>query len=162
MGVRFTVRAAVLAVALGAGMLAMACAGGSTRDSGAATAKATSANRSGASGSGSAAVNVELSEWAVKASGQGKAGTVEFTAKNTGSTPHELVVLKTDVDATALQKNASGLVDDTKYTVVGRTAQVAAGSSEKVAVTLAAGKYVLICNVAGHYDLGMRTAFAVG
>jgi uncharacterized cupredoxin-like copper-binding protein len=30
-----------------------------------------------------------------------------------------------------------------------------------VSADLAAGKYVIICNVAGHYQLGMRAAFTV-
>ena len=106
-------------------------------------------------------VPVELAEWSVKAPASAKAGKVNFNAKNSGSTPHELVVLRTDLDAGALQKNASGLVDEARNGVVAKTRQVAQGGTEPLEATLAAGKYVLICNVPGHYGLGMRTAFTL-
>lgn len=106
-------------------------------------------------------VRVELAEWSVKAPPSAKAGKVMFTAKNGGSTPHELVVLRTNTDAGALQRNASGVVDEGKNGVVAKTRQVAEGGTEPLDATLAPGKYVLICNVPGHYGLGMRTAFTV-
>lgn len=159
-------RAALLAMA-GIATLAMACAGGGEAEAdksekatpAAGAAKSTAA--SGAASSGDSAVAVELTEWAVKATGAAKAGKVTFTAKNAGSTPHELVVLKTDLDVAALQKNASGVIDEAKYSPAGKTKQITDGQSEKLEATLTAGKYVLLCNVAGHYDLGMRTAFSV-
>ena len=35
------------------------------------------------------------------------------------------------------------------------------GSSQDLKVNLAAGKYVLICNLPAHYKQGMHTAFTV-
>ncbi len=156
-------QAAVLALA-GVAAFAMACAGGGEEKMDKGTpaggaAKSTAA--SGAASTGDSAVAVELTEWAVKATGAAKAGKVAFTAKNAGSTPHELVVLKTDLDVAALQKNASGVIDEAKYAPAGKTKQISDGQSEKLEATLTAGKYALICNVAGHYDLGMRAAFTV-
>lgn len=167
MRIGVSMRGAALFTALSVSALAMACGGGeeatskTTPAAGGAKASAPAGGSGAAATGGSSAVAVELTEWAVKANGAGKAGKVEFTAKNAGSTPHELVVLKTDVDAGALQKNASGVVDETKYAPAGKTKQLNDGQSEKLEATLTAGKYVLICNVAGHYDLGMRTAFTV-
>ena len=100
-------------------------------------------------------------EWVVKASGQGKAGPVKFNVKNAGSIPHEFVVFKTDADAASLTKDANAKVDEAKYSPVGRTKEVAVGTTESLEATLTAGKYVLVCNIAGHYDLGMRTGFTV-
>jgi uncharacterized cupredoxin-like copper-binding protein len=40
-------------------------------------------------------------------------------------------------------------------------ASIAAGKSAAVTLDLTPGKYVFICNVAGHYQLGMHTAFTV-
>src|SRR5215208_1157613 len=85
-------RAVTLLLAAGASALLLGCAS-STTDDGAATPTKTG---SGAATSAAAtgAVAVELSEWAVKASGPGKAGEVKFNVKNTGSIPHEFVILK--------------------------------------------------------------------
>ncbi len=140
-----------VAAALATVMLVAACAGGADVPVGTPVA----------STNGDGGVRVELAEWSVKAPASAKAGKLEFTARNNGSTPHELVVLRTDTNATALQKNASGLVDEAKYGAVGKTKQLVQGQTEPLEATLAAGKYVLICNVPGHYGLGMRAAFTV-
>lgn len=164
MRTRFSVREVLLLAAVGVSALALACSGGGgTKETAATPASGAKASSPAASSGGAGgALSVELADFTLKATAaSAKAGKVEFTAKNGGTTPHELVVLKTDVDAGALQKNASGIVDETKYTVSGKTKEVAAGASEKLDLTLTAGKYVLLCNVAGHYDLGMRTAFTV-
>ena len=44
---------------------------------------------------------------------------------------------------------------------VGGVANISAGVSRKLVLDLPAGHYVLICNVPGHYQLGMRTALTV-
>lgn len=156
MRLKDSVRAAALVAAIGVSAFAVACAGGGGSNSSATGTKATAPS----SGQESA-VGVELSEWGVKATGTAKPGAVGFAVKNSGTTPHELVVLKTDVDAGALQKDSSGVVDEKKYTVAGEVEGVEAGKTQKLELTLAAGKYVLLCNLPGHYDLGMRTAFTV-
>lgn len=89
-----------------------------------------------------------------------KAGKVELKVTNSGSTPHELVVVKADVAPDKLDK-AAGIVDEAKYKPLARTKQLNGAQSEEVSVDLTPGKYVLLCNVAGHYDLGMHTAFTV-
>lgn len=161
-------RTVALAAIAGVSALALACSGGVTEQkadkgtpAGSPVSKATAASGGASAGGGTSTVAVELTEWGLKTNGAGKAGKVEFTAKNAGSTPHELVVLKTDADPAALTKNASGIVDEARHGAAGKTKQIADGQSEKLEATLTAGKYVLICNVAGHYDLGMRTAFTV-
>jgi uncharacterized cupredoxin-like copper-binding protein len=153
-------RAVALLVAVGASALLLGCS--SSSDDGAATpAKTAGAGATTTAGAASGTVGVELSEWVVKASGQGKAGPVKFNAKNAGSIPHEFVIFKTDADAASLTKDANAKVDEAKYTAVGRTKEVAVGASESIDATLTAGKYVLVCNIAGHYDLGMHTGFTV-
>ena len=44
---------------------------------------------------------------------------------------------------------------------VGEIPSIPAGKSAAVTIDLTAGKYVFICNVAGHYQLGMHTGFTV-
>ena len=154
-------RAGALLVVLGASALLVGCAS-STTDKGSATpAKTGSAAAKSTTAADSGTVSAELSEWAVKASGAGKAGPVKFNVKNAGSIPHEFVVLKTDADQASLSKDANGVVDVAKYSPAGSTKQIEVGATETLNATLTAGKYVLLCNIAGHYDLGMHTALTV-
>ena len=92
------------------------------------------------------------------------AGDVTFSVKNTGTIDHEVVVLKTD---TAFDKLTVGGEEPDKVdesTSVGETGDPAlkAGESRTFTLTgLTPGNYVLVCNIAKHYGLGMRAAFTV-
>jgi uncharacterized cupredoxin-like copper-binding protein len=44
---------------------------------------------------------------------------------------------------------------------LGEAEDIAAGASKSVTLLLKPGHYVLICNLAGHYQVGMHTAFTV-
>jgi uncharacterized cupredoxin-like copper-binding protein len=41
---------------------------------------------------------------------------------------------------------------------LGEIEGIAPGKSGRITLTLKRGRYLLICNVAGHYQLGMKTA----
>ena len=88
-----------------------------------------------------------------------KAGRVTFTVKNTGSLTHELVVLKTNVPAAKLPVGANSRVSE--RTSVGEAGDVQPGKTKKVTLALKPGKYVLVCNIAGHYKAGQYAAFTV-
>ena len=49
----------------------------------------------------------------------------------------------------------------TVYGTGGRMQNIAPNRVSTLEVNLAAGSYVIICNVAGHYQLGMRAALKV-
>ena len=87
------------------------------------------------------------------------AGKVTFTAKNTGTIEHEMVVLKTDTAPDQLAVDAEGKVseDDSQ----GEIPEFPAGETKSVTLDLKPGAYVLVCNIAKHYGLGMRTGFTV-
>lgn len=87
-----------------------------------------------------------------------KAGKVTFTVKNAGDMPHELVVLKTDTPAKDLPVK-NGVADETGN--IGETGDMAAGTSKSFTVTMEKGHYVLLCNIAGHYQGGMYSDFTV-
>jgi len=120
---------------------------------------------------GPATIAVQLQEWAVTpAATSVKAGKVTFQVKNTGpKDTHEFVVLQTDLDAAALPTDADGVVNEeaTGIKVVDEIEDLEVGKTQELAVTLAPGKYVFLCNVydakdkEAHYKLGMRTAFTV-
>ncbi len=86
-------------------------------------------------------------------------GEITFAAQNLGSTPHELLVVRTDLAPDALPAN--GEVDETDLEIVVRLSDIEAGMSVAGVVELEPGDYVLLCNVPGHYTLGMNAAFTL-
>ena len=88
------------------------------------------------------------------------AGRVVFGIRNHAAMLHELKVIKTDLapDQLPLDTAAAKAKEDGK---VGGLENIPAGASRKLAIDLAPGKYVVICNVAGHYQLGMHVGLEV-
>lgn len=111
--------------------------------------------------SGVPTLNVELFDWGIKASPASvAAGDVQVKAKNTGTTEHEVVFVRTDLPEDKLPVKEKK-VDEQQVEVVGEVEKFAAGKSEKATLELPAGRYVLICNIATHYELGMHTVITV-
>jgi len=118
-------------------------------------------------------VAVTLQEFAVLPSPSTiSAGDVTFEATNDGpADPHELVIIRTDLDPTALPTGDDGGVEETGdgIEVINEIEEFPVGETESLTVELDAGAYVLICNVVeiedgeteAHYQLGMRTGFTV-
>ena len=109
-------------------------------------------------------IDVELSEWAIKPSTVIlKAGDVEFNASNKGSLTHEMVVIKTDLDANDFPIEDNKVLEEKAGKSIGEIDQsrLGPGVSSSETFTLSAGKYVLICNIADHYKNGMYAAFQV-
>jgi uncharacterized cupredoxin-like copper-binding protein len=86
------------------------------------------------------------------------AGDVTFTVRNTGTIKHEMVVLKTDTPYDQLAVTAGRVSEKDS---VGEVGDVEPGKSGSVTLKLAAGNYVLVCNIKDHYSMGMRAAFTV-
>lgn len=141
------------ATGLVAALLLGACSGGG--------AKEEKSESKPEAGGGANAVTVTLNEFNVVSSPtSGSAGEITFTAKNAGAVPHELAVVKSDSDPKKLAQK-DGLLDEIASKPLGRTANVAANASGTLTVKLEPGKYVLLCNLPGHYSAGMATAFTV-
>ena len=87
-------------------------------------------------------------------------GHVVFGIRNHASMAHEFKVIKTDLAPDQLPVDAAS-AKASEAGKVGELTNIAAGATRKLALDLAAGKYVLICNVAGHYQLGMRVGLEV-
>jgi uncharacterized cupredoxin-like copper-binding protein len=124
----------------------------------------------GETGAGGA-IAVTLQEFAVIPSpAQAPAGDVTFDATNEGPDDvHEFVVFATDLAPDALPTLEDGSVDETGEGVElqGEIEDIAVGDTQSVTIDLAAGNYVLICNIytaseqESHYQEGMRVAFTV-
>ena len=89
-----------------------------------------------------------------------KAGTIKIGVRNLANMQHSFEVLKTDLpqDKIPVDGASAKAKEDGK---VGEIASLPAGKSGAVTLTLTPGKYVFICNVAGHYGLGMHIGFTV-
>lgn len=115
----------------------------------------------GGNGGGGDGIEVVLKEFSLTpAQATGAAGSVTFTAQNDGAVAHELTVIKTDLAVGALPI-AAAKVDEGAVDVIGNTPDIDGGDSEDLTVDLEAGRYVLVCQVPGHYGLGMRAEFTV-
>ena len=108
-----------------------------------------------------AQVIVELRDYSVKTSlASIPAGTVKIGIRNLAGMAHDLVVLKTEtafdklpIDGPTAKAKEEGRV--------GGVEAIGAGRATSLTLDLAPGSYVLLCNVAGHYQLGMRTPLRV-
>jgi uncharacterized cupredoxin-like copper-binding protein len=87
------------------------------------------------------------------------AGPTTITFKNAGTMVHEVVVLKTDVPPDKLKVGADHKVSESSS--VGEVSETERGKTKSTTIDMKPGKYVLVCNIAGHYELGMFTAFSV-
>src|SRR5712692_2984776 len=106
-------------------------------------------------------VVVELSDYKVTVDVPSvKAGKIKIGVRNVAAMEHSFQVLKTDLppDKLPVDGASAKAKEDGK---VGDIPSIPAGKSASVTVDLVPGKYVFICNLAGHYQLGMHTGFTV-
>jgi uncharacterized cupredoxin-like copper-binding protein len=85
-----------------------------------------------------------------------QAGKVTFVVRNAGNVVHELVVVRGTGRLPVSHFKANEAGRD-----VGEIEDIEPGKAKRFTLTLKPGKYTLICNVAGHYMLGMRSVLTV-
>ncbi len=88
------------------------------------------------------------------------AGRVVFGIRNHAAMGHEVKVLKSDIDADKLPIDGAS-AKASEAGKVGELLNIGAGASRKLVLDLTPGRYVIVCNIAGHYQLGMRVALEV-
>jgi hypothetical protein len=91
-----------------------------------------------------------------------RSGDVRFAVSNRGPDTHELLVVRTD--GSRLPLRADGLTvdeDAVKSATVATLDGRGAGTAENLRAHLAPGRYVLFCNMAGHYLGGMHVDLVV-
>ena len=81
------------------------------------------------------------------------AGEVALVVTNRGSIDHELVVVRSNGSTSLPVKHFKA---DEGNRVVDEV-ELKAGETGRLTMNLSPGKYILICNVLGHYQLGMHT-----
>ncbi len=107
-------------------------------------------------------VQVELTEMNIAADQLSvPAGPVVFLIHNAGALTHELVLLRTDtaVDGLPADPQQAGKVQELGWWL--ETGDMDPGVWSSREDTLPAGKYLLICNLPGHYKAAMRATFTV-
>ena len=103
---------------------------------------------------------VRLDEYKIETKGDTTVAISQLNVQNTGTATHELKLIRTDLAPDSLPRKGAD-VDEGQVTVVAKATELKRRDRESVDVELERGSYVLICNVPGHYQLGMRTAIEV-
>jgi uncharacterized cupredoxin-like copper-binding protein len=92
-----------------------------------------------------------------------KAGTVTFeVVNNSRELVHEMVISPVKNSSTPLPYNkADNKVDEDAAGHLGEVAELEPGKSGALRIDLKPGRYILYCNLPGHYALGMWTLLTV-
>lgn len=140
--------------------LAIGAVAGCGGDDGATTAADT--------GAAAGAVTVKMGDFFFDpkdATAATEGGSVTISAPNDGNVVHELVLAKTSTQPGELPTTSDGTVDEAKLEAqgenAGEIADVEPGATKQVALKLTPGKYVMFCNLPGHYAQGMYGTFTV-
>ena len=92
------------------------------------------------------------------------AGLIDLAVTDRGPSAHEMLIFQTDLPADKLPLAPDGRVDesgDGVLKVFDSGDNIAVGTVKTFHIALPAGRYVMICNLPGHYVAGMHTAFTV-
>jgi len=166
---RFPLLGAVAATAVLVAVLSVAgCGGGDDGDTSSTTSTAAEeeapVNTGGAGGG--RPLEIKMGDYFFSPSAAtAKAGKATIVAPNEGTVEHELVVFKTNLDPAKLPTESNGGVDEEKLDEIaeeeGEVADVAAGETKSGNFELTPGKYVIFCNLPGHYAQGMYGTLTV-
>jgi len=88
------------------------------------------------------------------------AGSITFEATNDGTTTHELEVFGGNADPSSLGIENDEAVTD-GLTLLDEAEEITPGSTKTFTVDLDPGRYVLMCNLPGHFANGMVTTLTV-
>jgi uncharacterized cupredoxin-like copper-binding protein len=87
-------------------------------------------------------------------------GDITFGIQNDGPSAHEFVVFRSDEEPGELPVD-NGLIPEDQVDLVDEAEDIAPGTNTTLSVNLAAGSYVLVCNLSAHYEAGMYAGFTV-
>ncbi len=106
---------------------------------------------------------ISLTEWKVVVGGTIKSGKTDFTITNIGVAPHELLVFKSNRAPSAYPTDAAGDIKEegAGVALVSDGDNIPPGGSQTRTVDLAPGKYLFVCNIAGHFKQGMFVVVTV-
>jgi uncharacterized cupredoxin-like copper-binding protein len=155
----------VMALAAIAAVFAAGCGS----DSGTTTTtenESEAANTTAAGGGGEATLTIKMGDFFFAPRNvTAKAGATTIEAPNEGSVEHEMVIFKTNMNPAKLPTEANGEVNEEKMDKIaegaGEIADVEAGETKSNQFKLTPGRYVMFCNLPGHYAGGMYGTLTV-
>ena len=107
-------------------------------------------------------VNVSMNEWEVnvdpnyKMGKHIKPGKLTLTLSNKGALEHNLILINNNKHEDLALVTDGTMVDESQLDILSRIDPVQPGGSGQLVVEdLQAGVYAFICNIPGHYELGM-------
>ncbi len=83
------------------------------------------------------------------------AGKVELLVRNSSAEPHELVIVKTNSPASHLPVEGGRVDERAAGANYGEADDLAPGEHRSLSLSLPSGRYVMFCNLPGHYGMGM-------
>ena len=108
-----------------------------------------------------AGIATTLSDFKIKpAEAEADSGPVTLELTNNGPSEHMFLLVRTDLAEDALPVT-DHVVDIEQLEVVGEVDRIEADAERSITAELAAGDYVMLCNLTGHYESDMHAAFAV-
>lgn len=102
-----------------------------------------------------------LGAWRLGSSAGGElpvvsSGNLRFELSNSDKVRHSFVIVRTELEGTALPTTTRGQVDlAAAGELVGTVQTVQPGIAKGQTFHMPPGRYVLFCNIAGHYEGGM-------
>ena len=89
-------------------------------------------------------------------------GSITLSVWNEGPTTHEFVVVRSEAAANELPIGADGIrVDEDAVVPVDELEEIGAKTRGILSLSLSPGRYVLFCNLEGHYLAGMHASLEV-
>lgn len=144
---------------LAIGALALvACGGSDDNDDDASPTMEASATES--SGSDEATIAFTLADFEITGPATVAAGNVRIDATNDSTQAHELVIIRSEAAADELPV-VDAVVPEDEVDFVGEIEEFPGGEERSSTFALEPGRYLLICNIAGHYQLGMVSELTV-
>jgi uncharacterized cupredoxin-like copper-binding protein len=126
-----------------------------------AAAAACSSDAASSAPSPEAGIATTLTDFKIKpAETESLAGPVTFDLTNDGPSDHSFYLVRTDLPEDQLPVT-DHVVDLDQLDVVGQIDRVEFDTQRSLTVDLEPGTYVMFCNLTGHYESDMHTAFTV-
>lgn len=102
------------------------------------------------------AVSVALVEWKLLPEEVTvRAGRVTFVVRNNGKMDHEFLVLRSDRHHHSLKVKKGQAVETG---LLGEIPLIAKGTTKRITLNVPRGRYVMLCNLIGHYQAGQFAA----
>ncbi|HEX6703067.1 MAG TPA: hypothetical protein VF101_20245 [Gaiellaceae bacterium] len=112
--------------------------------------------------SGQTVLRVTERDFQIKAPKRVESGDVLLSVRNRGPDGHELIVVREQRSRLPLRRDGTTVDEDRlEPEIAGALEPGSPNSTRKLRLHLAPGRYVLFCNMSGHYLGGMHTKLVV-